>query len=128
MFEKIMKYERTWNKFYIWLSKNSSFNFNNRIKKFEYGFGYSVDEKDFKIIFLLMPLFFIENKIIFIPVYDNFQKTFHFKILLNPDKEITATDHNRDLYMIIEKKFEDYKNALIDVCEKAFEILEGQNG
>jgi hypothetical protein len=64
MFEKMMKYKKAWSEFCDWLPKNSSFNFNNRIKEFEYGFEYTTDERDWLMILAIMYFFFFENNII----------------------------------------------------------------
>ena len=121
MFEKMMKKEKAWELYCEWIKHNSSFNFNEIIQEFQYGFEYSVDERDFNIIFLLMLFFFDEHGII-IDVFPSksFRKPWTFNIYNSEFDKIFVIKSDE----ILSYQFKSRQDAIIKSREKAFEILE----
>ncbi len=111
MFEKMMKQELAWKEFCEWIKHNSSFNFNEIIQEFQYGFEYSVDERDFKIILLLM-LFFFDKKDIC--------------ILFNRYEILVYYQNKNKGYISIPFDGNSREEALKKACEKVFEIYNKQ--
>lgn len=115
MFENMMKYEKAWKLFCEWIDKKYNYEFDREY--FIIGYYYEKLSNDF--ILAVMPFFFDEYKIDIQSGYLSSEKimsSLTSEYGFRPDSEMYFVK-NKERIIVLKK-----------ACEKAFEILENQNG